>query len=403
MKSINSNLILHGDWAPGDRKVILDLPADNIHLLNLEGPLLSNPKTATKIIKAGPNISNSYEPNFQGQTIVSLANNHIMDYCNEALISTTNSLKSNEILYTGAGKSKSAARIPVIISMNNKISIAIIACCETQYGEAQTASPGVATLGPWVFDKIRHLRKKVDYIVVSIHSGPENSPWPMPIQTELYKAFVNAGASIVHGHHPHIAQGWEKYKKGYIYYGLGNFAIDPRKWHTNPNSLWSLGVSVNFQKDKFSVELITFEIIDQNNFVQVSRSNKQQFATHMNYISNISQPLNDNLFLNEIWQEMSLYIYNKWGERSLIPSKEKILGRKRKFLQILKSLLGIIRNSSQSSYFQEMDYCYYYNLFSCISHREMYKTALGILSGVVPDIRSKRSKQAYSAFLRNDL
>ena len=63
-------------------------------------------------------------------------------------------------------------------------------------------------------------------VIVSVHWGDEFVARPSRSQQELGRALVDAGASLVLGHHPHVLQGWERYGRGAIVYSLGNLVFD---------------------------------------------------------------------------------------------------------------------------------------------------------------------------------
>ena len=58
---------------------------------------------------------------------------------------------------------------------------------------------------------------KSRYVIVSVHAAIEDSPWPSPYIRELYHSFIDAGATVVHGHHLHVPQGYETYDEGVIF------------------------------------------------------------------------------------------------------------------------------------------------------------------------------------------
>lgn len=58
-----------------------------------------------------------------------------------------------------------------------------------------------------------------------VHAGAENWDFPLPEIRELYKKYIDWGADVIIGNHPHVAQGWEIYEDKWIFYSLGNFAF----------------------------------------------------------------------------------------------------------------------------------------------------------------------------------
>jgi poly-gamma-glutamate synthesis protein (capsule biosynthesis protein) len=234
----------YGDWAPGSYAGAPVLSGACV-VLNLEGPILSPDHALEAAPKAGPSLFSTTWPRSEGLLVCSAANNHIMDYGPAGLAQTQQAAHEHGALLVGAGRTRAAARQPAFVD-DHGVRVAIIACCERQFHAADDDRAGVAVMGPWVHDAIRACRAQADAVVVSVHAGPELSPWPAPTQQDLYRAWIDAGARVIHGHHAHLPQGVEEYHGGLILYGLGNLAVDPNDWAAYPDALWSLAVNVDF-------------------------------------------------------------------------------------------------------------------------------------------------------------
>ena len=237
-------MMFFGDWAPCLLRCDSSLPGA-CALVNLEGPLLPRNHALPPAPKAGPSLYSTGPPRTDGRLMCSLANNHLMDYGAEGLTTTLHALHLRGALGAGAGLTRAAARQPLFI-VEQGVRIAVIACCEAQFGTAQLDRPGVAAVGPWVQGAIAESRAQADAVVVSVHAGAELAPWPAPAMQDLYRSWIDAGATVIHGHHPHVPQGFEAYRGGLILYGLGNLAVDPAAWQAHPNAHWSLAVEVDF-------------------------------------------------------------------------------------------------------------------------------------------------------------
>lgn len=240
-------MILVGDFVP--QKTSPNLPdfGDEIILANLEGPLCED--GLKPIDKVGIHLHSSPRK-FAGRWAFTLANNHLMDYCEEGLRQTIHQLNEQQIPHVGAGASLREARETMWLEDAGK-RIAVIGCCEHQFGVADGHHGGVAALGDWVLASIRNAKVQgADFVVVSSHMGSESSKYVSPRQVALYHSFIDAGADVVHGHHAHIPQGWEEYRGRPIFYGLGNFVIDQTCWQRDKNFLWSLLVSIDFSGEK---------------------------------------------------------------------------------------------------------------------------------------------------------
>jgi len=173
---------------------------------------------------------------YAGFDVVSLANNHILDYHHEGMQETMAILAANNIAGVGAGGNIEEARRPVIMEVNG-IKIGFVAYTEMWFVHAREPISWQATeaeLGvvparlDFVWEDITALRDKVDIIVASFHWGREYEDEPTAEQKALARTAVDAGADLVLGHHPHVLQGIELYKQGVIAYSLGNFVFDQR-------------------------------------------------------------------------------------------------------------------------------------------------------------------------------
>lgn len=156
--------------------------------------------------------------------VVSIANNHIMDYGNIALVSTMTWLDNNSIKYTGAGKNLDEARKPAII-VRKGIEFVFLAYNERPPASfyAKKNSPGTTSADlNEITEDIKKYKKKTNIVLVSMHWGIENTLYPQTYQTVLARAIIDAGADVIIGHHPHWIQGVEIYKKKPIFYSLGN-------------------------------------------------------------------------------------------------------------------------------------------------------------------------------------
>lgn len=168
---------------------------------------------------------------YAGFDVVSVANNHSFDYNTAALEDSFKRLKNTNIEYVGGGFNKAEAFGLKIIEKND-VKIGFLAYCSVgAKGWAATdGNTGMAFLSDDNIEKIREDIKKakeqVDILIVSSHSGEEYQTEENEYQSELYQSFIESGADIVLGHHPHVVQPVKSYLNGYIAYSLGNFVFD---------------------------------------------------------------------------------------------------------------------------------------------------------------------------------
>lgn len=239
-----------GELAPVFKKA-------GVAFVNLELPLSRRGKAQPdKILLRGtPEMADALtEASFD---TVSLANNHMFDYGDDAFADTLALLKKIELPYTGAGMNLAAARRPAILERGGlKIGILCFSSILPR-GYAATASrPGLNAIRahtayeawrdvneyPGTIPKvvtwtraedlarmksdIRALKKRADAVVVNHHWGTSMLHRHQDYQTELGRASVDAGADLVLGGHAHVLQGIEMYKGAPIVYSMGNLIFD---------------------------------------------------------------------------------------------------------------------------------------------------------------------------------
>lgn len=163
-----------------------------------------------------------------GFDLVSLANNHTLDFGPEGLRDTMRHLDANEIAHVGAGESAAEAFAPVYLEKNG-LRIAVLGFSRVipdGSWKAGKQSLGLADAYDYRLPvgEIEAAKAEADLVVVLVHWGEERSQEPDPLkQVDLGRRFVDAGADLVIGSHPHVLQGIERYKDRWIAYSLGNF------------------------------------------------------------------------------------------------------------------------------------------------------------------------------------
>lgn len=170
-----------------------------------------------------------------GFTVLTLANNHILDFGPEAMLETIGHLERQGLGFAGAGADMAAARKECIQTVHGK-RVAVLAYSLTQPTEFLAGSdrPGTAPgWGRFFAEDIARSKSRADHVVVSFHWGGELETRPKPYQVAAARRAIDAGADVVIGHHPHVLQGVERYNGGVIFYSLGNFAFASRSRHAD--------------------------------------------------------------------------------------------------------------------------------------------------------------------------
>ena len=294
----------------------------------------------------------------------------------------------------GAGDNVIKAYAPVVLEIYGK-QIGIIGCCETQFGAATLRRSGVAALDPTIHSLIHRLSCKVDIVVVSVHAAAELCPWPSPQWQDQMRSFIDAGAAVVHGHHAHVPQGYEMYNGGIIFYGLGNFLVDPDQWRStkHPHTLWSVVADCGHETDEISYSIKTAVIEQGLSGVRVRISTDTELQKHSNYLSKCNSPLHDRILLTGLWQEAAMRMYDLWyagwlGFHSTRLERHRSATRAR--LSAMKQLYcAAVLPRRPISREREL---LWYHTFSCESHREVISTALGVLCGELEDLRTDETR-----------
>jgi poly-gamma-glutamate capsule biosynthesis protein CapA/YwtB (metallophosphatase superfamily) len=166
-----------------------------------------------------------------GVDCVTLANNHALDFGEEALIDTLEHLQGGGIDWVGAGQDVDRARQPVVLEANG-LRLAVIAFSDHPDDFAATDDrPGIAFadlkdgVPEWILESIEGT--DADAVLVTPHWGPNMTPRPIRHVREAAAVLSDTRASVVAGHSAHVFQGIE----GSVLYDLGGFvddyAVDP--------------------------------------------------------------------------------------------------------------------------------------------------------------------------------
>jgi poly-gamma-glutamate synthesis protein (capsule biosynthesis protein) len=220
-----------GDFKFPFFKIAHELKKSDILFGNLEGPISDNG------LKVGSIYSFRFKPEaingllYAGFDILSLANNHMLDYQRIALEDTMDILKENNINYIGAGFGKEETFSLKIKEIKaTKIGFLAYTNLGLKNWRAGNENSGMAWIGEdnitEIIEYIKKAKDEVDVLIVSLHAGEEYAENPTNFQISFAQDCINSGADLVVQHHPHVVQRIEKYKNGWIAYSLGNFIFD---------------------------------------------------------------------------------------------------------------------------------------------------------------------------------
>jgi poly-gamma-glutamate capsule biosynthesis protein CapA/YwtB (metallophosphatase superfamily) len=206
------------------------VPAD-IAFVNLEAPFSDRgkPVESGMIFKAEPEMIGALE--LAGIDIVSTANNHARDCSGYGVEFTLDWLAKHGIATVGSAKSAEAAHAGTILTRNGTRFGFLAYTYDQSNGnhkdvDDRIAAVDVEQMQRDVADMRSRADNPADVVIVSMHAGIEYAPRPNRQQVEFAHSAIEAGASVVVGHHPHVVQPWERIGDGVVFYSLGNLVFD---------------------------------------------------------------------------------------------------------------------------------------------------------------------------------
>ncbi|MDX9913976.1 MAG: CapA family protein [Candidatus Moranbacteria bacterium] len=218
----------------------------DLNVLNLEGPVTGN-QTVSLATQEGNSAHFKFTfdkestKNFLATNrinLVNLGNNHILNFGESGAQETVDFLKENGVEYFGAPRDDKNSYIEKSI---NGLKIALVSYNRFyNLGSENTVN------------KIKEAKGKNDIVIVYAHWGNEYKLIQTETQTNIAHSFIDNGADLIIGSHPHVVQPLEIYKNKVIFYSLGNFVFDQ---FFSEDVRTELLVSVSFSEDGFDFVL----------------------------------------------------------------------------------------------------------------------------------------------------
>jgi hypothetical protein len=162
-----------------------------------------------------------------GIDVVTVANNHALDYGRSALLDTLAAARAAGIRTVGGGARDDLARRSVVLDEGG-LRIALLGYSDVRPlgSDAGPDWAGTARADPEpIAEDVRTARARADVVVVWFHWGAELATEPSSRQRELARAALGAGASLVLGAHPHVLQPVERHGRKLVAWSLGNFVF----------------------------------------------------------------------------------------------------------------------------------------------------------------------------------
>jgi len=267
---------------------------DDFLFANLETPLTTHnrPRVNKKYcFKIDPDFIHKIPKKF----VFSIANNHIMDYGEEGLIETIETLENNGFYFSGAGRNIDEAGKPAIIKYGDH-KLGFLAAADRRYLAATESTAGVfPALSDSLIPRITEIRDDADLVIISIHMGMEYIPIPTPAMRKLSSDSQNAGADIVLFHHAHCVSGYTVKENKMTIWGAGNFLF-PRdqnfpykEWFDT--AVWQ--IPYNFSTNRFDVNVQTYRMKSDGIPINPDKKTEEQiFRRIENYSSLIRSKKN---------------------------------------------------------------------------------------------------------------
>ena len=315
----------------------------DLNIANLECPLTDS---NYKPLKSGPNLKASKKAINALENarfdVLSMANNHIMDFDEDGLIDTIETCTNAKIDYLGAGLNEEKASKYLIKAVKDK-KIGIIAFADNEFNIAIGDISGANGLDLlYSFDEIKKVKNECDYLIILYHSGLEHYEYPSPELQKRCRKMVEVGADLVTCQHSHIIGCNELYFGGTIVYGQGNFLFAT----SNVTNEWNTGliISLNIDNNGNKIKYIPVKTTKDGN---VSLLDENESGIVIKNFNDRSNKITDPNFVSKNFDEKcgeKEYVY--WGiltgypriifilNRLLKNAITKLIIRKRKALVI---------------------------------------------------------------------
>jgi hypothetical protein len=241
-----------------------------------------------------------------GFDVLNLANNHIMDLGIEGFHNTLETLRQEGLSFVGANDRPGPAHI---VLDKQGISLGFIGFYLGGFSrpEERVWINRIEPTG--VIKDIKDLKARCDFVIVSLHWGTENVFYPSPEQIALAHDLIDAGATVILGHHPHVIQGIEPYGQGLIAYSLANFQFNPGRFSR------SMIVCLEFSKERLESHQVIPLKIDEN-FIPAPDYESGQET--LDLIASVSEPIKNGKITERWWFEQIAQEYLSGNFNSFI-------------------------------------------------------------------------------------
>lgn len=299
------------------------LGESDANVVNCEAPIRG---VGSPVRKSGPNISQSAESlgwiEEHGFNVVSLANNHTMDYGPDGMEHTRKAFTKAAVIGAGTWEE---AYAPAVITTKDGLRVGVLACTHCEFGtltdEYRRQEKGTAWACSPEFDRAVQWSgggKNLDFLIVFAHCGVEYMEQPLPEWRMRYRRWIELGADAVIASHPHVPQGWEMYQGKPICYSLGNFCFErlgkkpmPVNWYNSLVCVLDIG--------KDGLKGMEMRPIVYNPEGLIMDSHEDRFARYMDRINQTLMSEEAYLsYVNEYVERLLPFYMNQFSRGGLV-------------------------------------------------------------------------------------
>ena len=233
-------------------------------VINVEGALMENAKDdgsrGVLFHSMNPAAIGLFEK--LGADIWSIGNNHAKDAGVDGIVSTWEQAKKHGVQAMGVGVDLEQASQPVYLEEAGGIGMFCVTYHKTNY-PATAMTPGIFSWEEFdlIEKRIKQIKEKRRWCIVVAHGGEEFAPLPNPYVRDFYLKYLEMGADIVVGHHPHVPQNYELFENKAIFYSLGNFIFDTNYQRAHPNTELGVLLKLKLTEEKMDFEAMGIQIL----------------------------------------------------------------------------------------------------------------------------------------------
>lgn len=324
--------------------------------------------STSKILKTGPYLKSEEKSTLSvlkslDIDVVTLANNHLLDYDEKGVEDTLAFCNENNIQTVGAGMNLEQASKTLFLDTSEG-KIAVVNFAENEWSSATENTAGANPMDTIDnANQIRAAKKQADYVFVIAHGGQNYFELPSPNIKKRYRFYVDSGADLVISHHSHSVSGYENYKGKNIYYGLGNFLFTKN----SDKDCWYQGMLVEVNISENKLDTLPHPISQSKEGYKIELLGEENgLAEFKSHLKSLNQIILDDVALSKKWNE---FVQDKTNYYLLNHSITGVIGNR--YLRAALRKLGLDKLIDHKRYRSTV-----LNIMRCESHRELAKKVL---------------------------